>query len=106
MKRVIQYFEDGYGFRAMDRSTEATRVIILEWQHPNYGYWADFALIYQFAHDDEVHLMVSCAQCPESIDEIRKEFPRFEPLLKNLGAGQGPNPLISAVVRGMKRKKK
>jgi len=80
--RKIQYFEDEYGYRAIDKSTETTKIVVLEWQHPNYGYWADFGMIYKFAHETRAWVKTSCSQCPTTFASICATYPRFLPLLR------------------------
>ena len=40
----------GYGMRAKEFRTATTQVVVLEWTHPNYGYWADAAVFVRGLH--------------------------------------------------------
>ena len=76
--KAIQYAEEGYKFRILDRSTRATRVLVIEWDHPNYGYWADFGLVYRSLHMSEPEIISFATQMPDSIEELEENFPKFK----------------------------
>lgn len=43
----------GYKTRARRIDTDAYSIIVVEWQHPNYGYWADAGVFISSLHSPE-----------------------------------------------------
>lgn len=69
---------DGYGFRIFDRSVASTKIIVMEWSHPNYGYWSDFAVFVRGNHQENPETIRLCNQAPESFEDAKKEYPQFK----------------------------
>lgn len=48
---IVRNQGDGYGVRARRYdASPVTHIVIVEWTHPNYGYWADGGVFVKLAH--------------------------------------------------------
>lgn len=79
---VIRNGGDGYGIRAhrIDASP-MTQIVVIEWTHPNYGYWADAGAFVKLGHmADWEPLGAVCWFSFASKEEFLQEYPEFSTL--------------------------
>ena len=75
---------EGYKVRAKRVDTEACSIVIVEWQHPNYGYWADAGVWIKSLHSSEwvKHSDVGSFWW-FSLTESMERLPPFQQLLED-----------------------
>lgn len=93
---VIAKSGPGEQARACRVVTGATAVVIVEYMHPNYGYFADAVVFVRFAHSD-TFIAVSSRSGWETKEQILEWFPQFKPLFEL--KEEEINPLLQAVGR-------
>jgi hypothetical protein len=84
-KWIVASKGDGYKIRAKRVDTAAYSIIIAEWRHPNYGYWADAGLYINSLHHFDEWIKRSDAKWFEetSLTEFVEKYPQFKQLFKN-----------------------
>jgi len=75
---------DGYKTRAKRIGTPNTKIIVVEWHHPNMG-WQDAGVFIKFAHSlkgiSGWKMLASVSWlCHEDADEFLEEYPKFKRL--------------------------
>ena len=76
---------DGYYLRAIRTLIGSTLVIVIDWQHPNYGYFADAMVFIKSWHMDDwmVIPIVSWSQNYHSAGNFIRDYPMLKPLFDN-----------------------
>ena len=73
---------DGYKIRATYKQVGAFDVIAVDWEHPNYGCFADGMLWYRSPHVDDwtpIHI-AGWLRKYKNVDDIKKDYHQFAPL--------------------------
>ncbi|RLI15258.1 MAG: hypothetical protein DRO43_01770 [Candidatus Hecatellales archaeon] len=83
-KWIIASIGEGYKIRAKRIDTEAYSIIIVEWKHPNYGYWADAGIWIKSLHNPQWIKYSDANWFREtSYTEFVKRNPQFQQLFEN-----------------------
>lgn len=75
---------EGYKVRATRRSVGTFEVVAIDWEHPNYGYFADAMIWIRSPHlDDWVPTyIVGWAEKYEKLEQFLKDYPEFAELFE------------------------
>jgi len=76
------FHDNCYGFRIFDRSTATTKLLVMEWSHPNYGHWSDFAIFVRGMRREDTEVIRFDHQAPNSFKDAKKDFPEFKEFFK------------------------
>jgi hypothetical protein len=87
-------FEEGDGYRVKAYRLEGTHAkffgkafefVILEWQHPNYGYWSDAMFWWRSMHTGSWQPVAIVSWCSryETPEDFLEEYPVFRKLFKD-----------------------
>ena len=81
MKSVTINKGDGYKVRATYKQVGTFDIISIDWEHPNYGYFADGMLWYRSPHVDEWMpiYIASWSKKYKDVEDIKKDYPKFTP---------------------------
>ena len=73
---------EGYFLRAIRTLVGSTLIIVIDWQHPNYGYFADAMVFIKLWHMDDwmVIPIVSWSQNYHSAEDFLQDYPMLEPM--------------------------
>lgn len=73
---------NGYKIRATYKSVGAFDIIAIDWEHPNYGYFADAMLWYRSLHigDWTPIYIVNWSRKYKNAEDFKKANPEFAPL--------------------------
>lgn len=92
---------DGYKIRATLIKTDTTQIVVVDWEHPNYGYFSDGGVFVRFAHSTPGMEGWRCLSTASWMSEYEAEsgpedFVKKYPGTKKLFEQKQPNPLIEA----------
>jgi hypothetical protein len=84
MRRIIDE-GDGYRIRATRKSVGTFEVVAIDWEHPNYGYFADAMLWIWSPHSDEWTPVpiVNWARKYDTVQAFIEDYPSFSDLFEN-----------------------
>lgn len=98
-QRVIEVPEgDGYAVRAKLLQLDTVQIVVVDWMHPNYGYYSDGGVFTRFAHSaDSVGgwrglssaAWMSEYESEDGAERFLQKYPQFKPLFEEAP----PNPL-------------
>ncbi len=79
---IVRNEGSGYGVRARRYdASPATHIVVVEWTHPNYGYWADAGVFVKFAHARDWEALSAVRWFEfEGKDSFLDQYPEFIPL--------------------------
>lgn len=82
MKPIITENGDGYFMRGTGVDIGSFSIVVIEFKHPNYGYFADFMLWIKSLHMNEWNAfpVVKCGDV--SLNSFLKKYPKFYPLFE------------------------
>ena len=80
---------DCYRIRARYHRLDSFEVIVVEWEHPNYGYFADAMLWIRSLHCSEwkPFPVVAWSERYQDFESFLEEYPAFGSLFKRPGVG-------------------
>ena len=80
---------DGYRIRARYHRLGSFEVIVIEWEHPNYGYFADAMLWLRSLHCSEwkPFPVVAWSERYQDFESFLEEYPAFASLFERPGIG-------------------
>ena len=75
---------EGYKIKATRKDIGSFVVVAIEWEHPNYGYFADAMLWINSLHLDEWRNFPVVNWCKkyENLDQFLKDYSEFKKLFK------------------------
>lgn len=75
---------DGYKIRATRKSVGTFEIVAIDWEHPNYGYFADAMLWVRSPHLDKWKPIpiVNWARKYETLQAFLEDYPTFSELFK------------------------
>jgi len=90
MRRIVKSSDDeivlneggGYYLRAISAKIGAVAIVVVDWQHPNYGYFSDAIVAIKSLHMQDWQLIpiVTWGKKFKSSDEFLHEYPEFKRL--------------------------
>ena len=77
---------EGYKVKATRRSVGTFEIVAIDWEHPNYGYFADAMIWIWSPHLDDwapTHV-VGWAEKYEKLEQFLKDYPEFSELFEDV----------------------
>jgi len=73
---------EGYYLRAISAKIGAAAIVVVDWQHPNYGYFSDAIVAIKSLHMQHWQLIpiVGWSSDFKNTDEFLQEYPEFKRL--------------------------
>ena len=84
-KLIILDEGNGYFLRAIRTLVGTALIVVVDWQHPNYGYFSDGMVFIKTPHmeDWEIVQIVAWSVKYETVEDFLKDYPMLEELFED-----------------------